>query len=80
MIRREKFTQKKPSTKKRNSNDNDSDIKTNKKRNIYRENGPERKKKRLIKISRMKKGPIDINIKIKRDKSTSFFLLLKSAF
>lgn len=50
--------------------------KTNKKRNIYRENGPERKKKDY-EISRMKKGPIDINIKIKRVKSTSgFFFIL----
>lgn len=38
--------------------------------------------KKTYEISRMKKGPIDINIKIKRDKSTSFFFffLLKSAF
>lgn len=48
--------------------------KTNKKRNIYRENGPERKEKDY-EISRMKKGPIDINIKIKRVKSTSVFFL-----
>lgn len=53
-----------------------NNIKTNKKRNIYRENGPERKKKKTYKISRMKKGPIEINIKIKRDKSTSFFFLV----
>lgn len=39
------------------------------------------RKKKTYEISRMKKGPIDINIKIKRDKSTSFFFFLsKSAF
>lgn len=31
------------------------------------------RKKKTYEISRMKKGPIDINIKIKRDKSTSVF-------
>lgn len=41
----------------------------------------EEEKKKTYEISRMKKGPIDINIKIKRDKSTSFFFFLsKSAF
>ena len=50
--------------------------KKHKKRNIYREYGPEEeeKEKRDFKknIADEKKGPIDINIK-KRDKSTSFF-------
>lgn len=35
-----------------------------------------RGRKKTYEISRMKKGPIDINIKIKRDKSTSFFKAL----
>lgn len=53
----------------------ENNIKTNKKRNIYRENGPERKKKKTYEISRMKKRTDWYkNIKIKRDKSTSFLI------
>lgn len=51
------------------------------KREIFTGTMDLRGRKKTYEISRMKKGPIDINIKIKRDKSTSFFFfLLKSAF
>lgn len=43
------------------------------KREIFTGKMDLRGRKKTYEISRMKKGPIDINIKIKRDKSTSFF-------